>query len=152
MAAVICLFIDARLRIQKLHVGDGILHDGVAGQRRTQCIELRAIRGIGEIESGLEAGRLGRAIVGVRHQHAIPSGGQALRHVAHRRTKAERIDEQDDGGPAPISLRMDQRRIADAARSMYLHIRLHHSAGGGGGNARNCGGAHRQGQRREFTA
>jgi len=66
-------------------------------------------------------------------------------------TQAERIGEQDDGRPAPISLRMDQRRVADAARSMHLYIRLHHSAGGGG-NARGCSGSGGEGQCRKFSA
>jgi hypothetical protein len=35
---------------------------------------------------------------------------------------------------------------------MYLHIGLHHFAGGGDGNSGGSGGSRGEGQRREFTA
>ena len=121
------LLVHGGLGIEKGDIGDRVLHDGIAGQRRAQRVELRPVGGVAEIEARTDARWFRGSIVGIRDQNRVAIRRQPLRHVAHRRTQSKRVGEQNYRGPLAAALRMDQRRIAAPARRGDLHIRIDHA-------------------------
>src|SRR5271165_6675642 len=68
---------DRGLRIEEFYVRRGVLHDGVAGQRRAQHIDFGAVRRVVEIDVERQTRRLGRAVKRIRHQYGESAPGHA---------------------------------------------------------------------------